>query len=108
MVPSKKVYSDSAGNSGLTHDVLEKSVYHETAEVSKQARQIWLPMDPSDHIFLEPEIGSLRDAAFVAMLFTGCAASEHIGYAEIVVNLEYVPVLSFWNTVIRELVPSDT
>jgi len=59
-------------------------------------------------MFLEPTSGSLRDAAYVALLFTGCAASEHIGYAEITVNLEYVPILAFWNTVIRELVPSDT
>lgn len=42
------------------------------------------------------------------MLFTGCIPSATIGYAEVTVNIEYVPVLEYWNTVIRELVPSDT
>lgn len=62
---------------------------------------IWLPMDPSDNIFEEPDVGSERDAAYVAMLFTGCASSEHIGYAEITINLEYIPRLDYWNTVVR-------
>jgi len=38
LIPSKKVYTDSSGNPGLTHNVMEKSVYHETAEISKTAR----------------------------------------------------------------------
>lgn len=52
---------------------------------------IWLPMDPSDNILLGSDTGSARDAAYVALMLTGCAASEHIGYVEITVNLEYVP-----------------
>jgi len=58
-------------------------------------------MDPADNIFQETETGAERDAAYVAMLFTGCAESEHIGYAEITVNLEYIPRLDYWNTVVR-------
>lgn len=83
-------------------------MYHETSDVQKSARMIWLPMDPSDNILMGAGTGSSRDAAYVALMLTGCAVSEHIGYVEITVNLEYVPRLEYWNTVVRELVPSDS
>jgi phosphoheptose isomerase len=83
-------------------------MYHETNDVQRSARMIWLPMDPADNILMAPGTGSARDAAYVALMLTGCIESEYIGYVEITVNLEYVPRLEYWNTVVRELVPSDS
>jgi hypothetical protein len=83
-------------------------MYHETNDIQKSARMIWLPMDPADNILMAPGEGINRDAAYVALLLTGCVESEHVGYVEITVNLEYVPRVEYWNTVVRELVPSDS
>lgn len=101
LVPSRNIFVDGNGTPSISHSVLEKCVYHETSDLSQSARMIWLPMDPADNIFQERQPGGERDAAYVAMLFTGCAESEHIGYAEITVNLEYIPHLDYWNTVVR-------
>lgn len=108
LVPGSTVYQHPDGAHGINHSVLEKCMYHETNDISQSARMIWLPMDPADNMLLQTNAGSARDAAYVALLLTGCVKSEHIGYVEIVVNLEYVPRLEYWNTVVRELVPSDS
>lgn len=102
------MYRNAAGLEGINHAVLEKCMYHETNDIQKSARMIWLPMDPGDNMLLAPNTGSARDSAYVALMLTGCAPSEHIGFVEISVNLEYVPRLEYWNTVVRELVPSDS
>jgi hypothetical protein len=108
LVPGSNIYQNSDGAAGINHAVLEKCMYHETNDVQRSARMIWLPMDPADNILMGTGTGSARDAAYVALMLTGCAPSEHIGYVEITVNLEYVPRLEYWNTVVRELVPSDS
>lgn len=90
----------------MNHSVLERSIIHNTDQLSKDARCIWLPVDPIDLSFRSP--GTNLDTSYLALLLTGCEPGTNVGYAEVSYNLEYIPKYEYFGTVIRQLVPSDT
>jgi len=64
-----------------------------------------LPVDPIDLSFRSP--GTVLDSSYIVLLLTGCEPDTTVGYAELSLNLEYIPKFEYFGTVIRELVPSD-